>query len=236
MTQHFFKTLMAWLFPHTCILCGHGAERLHDLCHACRDILPRAMHACLRCAIPMPESGICGLCLTTSPPFDITHALYLYAMPITKLILELKFNQKLVNARVLGELLSEKIMNTYMNTPLPECIIPMPLHVARLKERGFNQAMEIARPIALTTGLPIVWKNMVRIKATQPQAMLSAAERTKNIQDAFAITQPLAQKHVAVLDDVITTGNTIREFCSCLKQHGAQKIDVWCIARPDKIW
>lgn len=237
MKPYLLKKLCAWLLPYHCILCSYKTERWQDLCDQCRQALPQSMHACWRCAMPMPETGLCGLCLTTPPPFDHTHALYLYASPITNLILELKFSQALINARILGELLAEQITHTwYAQKPLPDLIIPMPLHVTRLKERGFNQAIEMARPIAQKTRLPLDVHSVLRIKPTLPQATLSASDRIKNVQGAFAVTCDLSGLHIAVVDDVITTGNTMREFCHILKQHGAQTIDVWCIARPDKIW
>lgn len=237
MKNHIINTLCAWLLPHTCILCGHHAERRLDLCDPCRALLPELTQGCLRCAIPMPMAGLCGQCLMAPPPFAITHALYLYLPPITKLILELKFSQSLVNARVLGELLAEKINNTwYAQKPFPDRIIPMPLHHQRLKERGFNQALELARPIARLLKRPIDIKSVTRTIATRPQAQLSSDERSKNIRGAFTVHRDLTGLHIAVIDDVITTGNTMREFCQQLTRAGAKTIDVWCLARPDKIW
>lgn len=145
--------------------------------------------------------------------------------------MQLKFNHALLNARILGELLAEKIHLWYQQQPLPEFIIPMPLHTKRLKERGFNQALEIARPISSSLGIPIDKTSCQRIKHTFAQATLHADQRQANIKKAFKVTSDLANKHIAVLDDVITTGNTITEFCRTLKKAGAGKIDVWCCAR-----
>lgn len=228
-----FKKIYAWLLPFTCLLCGTLSDRNQDLCQSCYQDLPLAKHSCLKCAIPISTIGICGQCLQKTPPLDKTYALFLYQNPITKLILELKFNQAIVNARVLGELLTEKIQTTwYKINPLPDVIIPIPLHASRLKERGFNQALEIARPIAKALKLPLSIHSCIRVKPTAAQATLHAAERQQNMKHAFSIKEDFSNQHIAVIDDVITTGSTINEFCAALKQNGAKSIDVWCCARP----
>jgi ComF family protein len=176
---------------------------------------------------------ICGICLHHSQPFNIAYALYLYQAPITKLILSLKFSRSLVNAHVLGGLLAEMIKTTwYKDKPFPSIIIPVPLHPKRLKERGFNQALELARPISRLLKIPIDALSCKRIKHTAAQATLSSIERQKNVKNSFKILKQFTTQHIAVLDDVITTGHTIREFCDALKRHGAKTIDVWCCARP----
>ncbi len=181
------------------------------------------------------ELLVCGQCLQKTPPFDATHALYSYQQPLIKLILELKFNQALVNARLLGEQLAAAVLQVWYKTkPLPNLIIPIPLHPTRLKERGFNQALEIARPIANMLKLPIDTTHCHRSKSTAPQATLLATERRKNVKGAFSVTENFTGQHVAVIDDVITTGSTVTEFCKVLKQHGVQKIDVWCCARSTR--
>lgn len=180
----------------------------------------------------MKNSLLCGTCLKEDPPFTQVYALYLYQPPITNLIMSLKFGNALANARILGELFAEKIQSEwYRNKPLPEAIIPMPLHPKRLKERGFNQAIEIARPVAKLLNRPLLVIECSRVKHTVAQATLSAKDRLVNIQGAFT-SSSLVYQHVAVLDDVITTGSTMNEFCNTLKKSGVQTIDVWCCARP----
>ncbi len=233
--NHYLKKACTWLLPFTCILCADPSKRNQDLCDSCLQSLPRLKQGCLCCAIPLsfsPTGLLCGQCLQKAPPFDVTHALYSYELPITKLILELKFTQALVNARLLGELLATEVLQVwYKAKPLPHVIIPIPLHTTRLKERGFNQALEIARPIAKALRLPINTTDCHRSKLTIPQSTLLATERHKNVKGAFNLTGNFTGLHVAVIDDVITTGSTMTEFCKVLKQHGAQRIDVWCCAR-----
>ena len=232
---HYLRKIAAWLLPYTCLLCQHPANRYQDLCEPCKKDLPLLKNACVRCAIPLdaPTTANCGFCQQNPPPFDTAHALYSYEPPIGNLILALKFNQSLIHARVLGELMAEKIQSRWYQTkPLPTLIIPVPLHPKRLKERGFNQALEIARPIAKILQLPIKTAITRRIKHTDAQAALPAVARQNNIKNAFIVTGDLRGQHLAVIDDVMTTGHTMTEFCKTLKRNGAGAIDVWCCARP----
>lgn len=236
MKLHYLKKALSWLLPYTCILCGEHSSRQQDLCETCYQNLPWLPYSCLCCAIPLstPEQ-LCGHCLHHAPPFGKTYSLFLYQAPIAKLIIELKFKQSLVNARVLGELMAIHLQKQYQTQPLPEIIIPVPLHSERLKERGFNQALELARPIARALHLPIHTHTIQRVKATLAQTSLSAEERRQNMKNAFLVTQNLVYNHVAAVDDVITTGNTVTEFCKTLRQSGIQRIDVWCCARAGSI-
>ncbi len=234
--SHYLKKIYNWLLPHTCILCNQNAHRLQDLCQACLKDLPSLILACKRCARPLSfqeRSLICDECLKNPPPFDHSYALYLYQPPVTKLIMDLKFREALVNAKIWGELLADKIQQDwYQLALLPEAIIPVPLHKNRLKERGFNQALEIARPIAKALHLPIEMALCQRVKATAAQATLPADQRAENIKRAFRITRFTNYRYVAVVDDVMTTGQTITELCLTLKRAGIKQIDVWCCARP----
>jgi ComF family protein len=234
--NHYLKKIAAWLLPYTCLFCSASSSRQQDICQACLDDLPKLENPCPRCAKPLPFAHsdlTCGECIKLSPPFDFTHALFAYESPITRFIMQLKFNHALVNARILGELLTEKIQRDwYQHKPLPNLIIPMPLHPNRLKERGFNQAIEIARPIAKSLQLPLQLSDCLRIKETAAQATLLAKERQYNIKQAFKVNKNFSGQHIAVIDDVITTGHTMTEFCKSLKKAGASKIDVWCCARP----
>lgn len=231
------KKLLSWLLPGTCILCGHLSHREQDLCLSCLKDLPTPQASCQICAISLQAEAICGQCLQNTPPFDATFALFDYKEPIDHLLLELKFNQKLMNARLLGELMAEKIQTSWYKTkPLPDVIIPVPLHAQRLIERGYNQALEIARPIKKRCQIPIDITTCQRIKPTAPQATLAAKDRETNVKQAFISNQRWDHYTVAVIDDVMTTGNTMREFCQLLKQKGAKRIDVWCSARVTSIF
>lgn len=146
--------------------------------------------------------------------------------------MELKFHEKIINARILGELLLTAVKTIwYQNKELPTVLLPMPLHFHRLRTRGFNQAVEIARPIAKGLNIPLNTTACQRSKNTLPQAMLPEEKRRQNLQNAFTIKENFAGQHIAVLDDVITTGHTLAEFIQTLTRAGAAKIDVWCCAQ-----
>jgi ComF family protein len=158
--------------------------------------------------------------------------LFPYVTPVIELIIRLKFQRQLSHAQAFGELMCRAIStNWYVHKPLPELIIPVPLHRQRLRERGFNQALEIARPIAKTLAIPVDITGIRRIRDTRAQSGLPAARRKDNIAHAFAAEREYHGSHIAILDDVITTGYTIRELSKELKSRGASRIDIWCCAR-----
>jgi len=227
-----------WLLPPTCLLCGTAAKRDLDLCFACERDLPWLTNACVICSIPLPEETVslqCGNCLKRPPSFDKVLALFSYANPIDRFITGLKFHNRLVYAKLLGTLLANKIEAAYRNEKLPECIIPVPLHRDRLIERGFNQAVELARPIKEKLKIPLDITSCQRIRNTSAQTQLPASQRCNNVKHAFSINPIPQLHHVALLDDVMTTGHTIIELCHILRYAGVEKIDVWCCARTNLI-
>lgn len=227
-----------WLLPPTCLLCGATTKRDIDLCFACEQDLPWLTNVCTGCSLPLPEqtpSIHCGNCLKNPPPFNKVLALFSYANPIDKFITNLKFHNRLVYAKLLGTLLANKIEAVYSNEKLPECIIPVPLHRNRLIERGFNQAVELARPIKQKLKTPLDIVSCQRIRNTSAQTQLPASQRHNNIKNAFTFNPTLPLRHVALLDDVMTTGHTIIELCYILRYAGVEKIDVWCCARTNLI-
>ena len=225
--------LQSVLFPSTCVLCHSPTSRSFDICSACECDLPRLSSRCVICAAPLhvDTEQCCGACLHEPPPFDHTIALWQYDFPTNKLILDLKFHAKLVNARIISELFIKQLQRHYEKKNMPECIIPVPLHKKRLHERGFNQAIEIAKPIAKQCKIPLEITLCHRTRATQAQSSLPAKKRQQNIKGAFDLTRPCEYKHIAILDDVVTTGHTIREMCRGLKKAGVERIEVWCVAR-----
>jgi ComF family protein len=215
------------------VLCSDPSDCDRDLCSACTAALPTIKHACSYCALPLidVDATVCGVCLRKQPAFDHTIALCYYQQPLEKFISQLKFHRRLEYAKVLGSLLAERLTTFYENKTLPECIIPMPLHRKRLQERGYNQALEIARPIAKRLKLPLNTKHCQRIRATKAQSSLPAHQRRANIFQAFDIAKTLRARHVAIIDDVVTTGSTVAELSQALREVGVEKIDIWCCAR-----
>jgi ComF family protein len=228
--------LYRWVLPKQCLFCGISLRQRLAICVPCFKDLPSLPDHCPQCARFMPASKAsalpCGMCLKNQPDFHKVYALFPYQPPIIHLILKLKFMDRLDYAQTFGELLAERVsLDWYANLPLPDILIPMPLHVQRLRARGFNQALEIARPIARRLKLPLDTTGIERIKPTLPQSGLSALERRKNIKGAFKIKHDYSGKRIAVIDDVVTTGSTINALCASLKHNGAQHIDIWTVAR-----
>jgi ComF family protein len=146
------------------------------------------------------------------------------------MITQLKFEEKLIYAKLLGQLLAKKILQHYTNISLPTLIIPVPLHKKRLQERGFNQALEIAKTVGRLLNIKIDKTSCIRKKNTAAQSTLDAQKREENIKHSFELTQPITASHIAILDDVITTGATTQELAKTIQQSNFKKIDIWCCA------
>lgn len=229
--NNWLNNIQTWLLPPVCTLCGAPGSHGRDLCQACAEELPHNDIACHNCALPLPttESSLCGQCLQKPPPYDSTISLYHYAEPITHLITGLKFQRQLGVARLLGEQLADHLL---VKTVLrPDCILPVPLHSRRLASRGYNQALELARPIARRLGLPVETRLCVRTRATLPQTGLSAVERRSNLRKAFSLNYPCDYRHVAIVDDVMTTGQTVAALAQLLRKAGVKQVQVWTVAR-----
>lgn len=228
--------------PWQCVLCHSKASSHYSLCLACEKDLPILSRSCRHCAriLTMSESDlICSQCILTPPPIERTYAVFRYENPIIQFIISLKFNQKLIYAHLLGHLLIKHIEEKYylsqnnQNNLFPDLLLPVPLHKKRLQHRGFNQALEITRPIAKKYQLPIDTIGVQRIRATDAQSHLSAHERKKNMAGAFVSCKRYDGLSIAIIDDVMTTTHTVFELAKLLKQQGASQIVAWVAARTD---
>ncbi len=221
------------LFHSACIVCR---EKTHQpLCNPCFELLPHHTHGCYQCAdrsvTPHSQRYHCGQCLSTPPAYDRTIAPFLYQGFIQSWVLDLKFHQRIRRATYLARLFTSQLATYYSNHDLPSLIIPIPLHQKRLQQRGYNQAHCIAYHINRLTHIPTTSTVLKRHRSTQPQAQITLAERKKNVSHAFTCTTTHLPRHIAVLDDVMTTGHTLNAACKTLKHSGAQRIDAWVIAR-----
>jgi ComF family protein len=229
----------AVLPPH-CLLCGTRSDSPRDLCLACAADLTANRPACARCALPLATSAArCGECLDREPPFDAAFAPYLYGHPFDLLLTKLKFGHSLAAGRVLAELWISSLRTALADATLgalPDAIVPVPLHAARLRERGYNQALELAKPIAREFGIALAPDLLRRTRATSPQSDLDASARRKNLRRAFAVETPRSEApaHIVLLDDVMTTGATLRECARTLKRAGIARVDVWALARAPR--
>lgn len=217
-----------WLLPWRCLLCGDaGADGL-DLCAACAAELPRNTSCCARCALPLPRAAaLCGACQRKPPPWDAAWAPFRYGWPLDRLEARYKFGRDLAAGRALAEL--------WRRIPAPAAplwILPVPLHRGRLRERGYNQALELARPLGRALGVPVRHDLLSRAHATTAQTELDAAARRRNVRGAFVLRAGAElPAHVAVLDDVMTTGATLAECARVLKRAGVARVEAWALAR-----
>lgn len=228
-----FQQLIKSVYPPRCVLCGCGGFNQRDICQQCYQALPWVRSACRQCALPLPDDSgydmLCGNCLKKPPRFDHSLSLFSYEADAVALVHQLKFNEKLAIARLLGELLVDLISVRHIE--LPDFIVPVPLYRKRLRQRGFNQSIEIARPVARKFGIELDVKSAVRLRDTTSQTGLDRKQRRKNIRGAFDCVQPLNAQHVAIVDDVVTTTSTVNELARVLKRAGAVRVDVWSVAR-----
>jgi ComF family protein len=214
------------LLPQDCLLCGAASGKA-ALCSACAaDLPPLDATGCPVCAQPMPVAGTCGACLARPPHFDATAAAWRYAFPLDQLIQSLKYAHRLASADFLGRALAALPL-----TSAPDIILPVPLSAARLRERGFNQSVELARPLARHLGVPLELEHIRRCRDTTPQAGLPWKERARNIRHAFECRIDLTGKNILVVDDVMTTGATLNELARILKAHGAARVENRVVAR-----
>jgi ComF family protein len=218
------------LLPPTCVVCGGEGEDL-DLCAACRAALPWNRHACRRCALPLAGDGtqaVCGLCRLAPPPLERVQCPLHYAFPVDRLLPRLKFH---------GDLAAGAVLATVAAWALdpedpPAALVPVPLHAARLRQRGYDQALEIARALSRQCGPPVRADALRRVRATAAQSRLDARARRGNLQDAFSLRPGVRlPAHVALVDDVMTTGATLHACARALREGGVERVDAWCLAR-----
>jgi ComF family protein len=217
--QRWQRAIGAALLPPVCCLCGAPGQAPDlDLCDVCNTLLPVLGGA----AGSKPAIGDDTLLRT------LFH--FKYAYPVDHFIRALKFRGERIFARVLGELLARE--HRSRGWALPACIVPMPLHVARLRERGFNQSLEIARFAAAALGARVESRALVRRIATREQSGLSLQARRNNVRGAFRVVQSLP--HGPIADDVVTTGSTAMAAIDALKASGAREVELWAVASVEK--
>ncbi len=224
-------TALRLLLPSTCALCGGGCDGV--VCAGCQEAYAVSRPRCGRCANPLPdEDALCGACLASAPPFDATVAAVDYAAPLDHLVLQLKFGARLALAPWCAGMLRDAVL-ARPGLALPELLCPVPLGPGRLVERGFNQALEIARPLAGALGVPLHPRLAERTLDTPAQSGVAPAERARNVRGSFAVTEPdrVAGRHVGVVDDVMTSGHTLGELAATFKRFGAARVTNLVFAR-----
>lgn len=230
-----------WAWPQQCNVCASWqGERV---CPACVQRFAAPRTRCLRCAIDAPGLStlldLCGACLTAPPAFDFAVAAVNYGEPWSELITRFKFRQQPGLAPALVERLVDAArQHPQALQPPPDWLLPVPLAAERLRERGYNQAWELARRAARQLGLRADARLLLRTRHTGHQLGLDESARHANLRDAFVV-EPLRRhevrgRRVAVVDDVMTTGATAQELALTLKQAGAAQVQIWVVARTPK--
>jgi ComF family protein len=221
------RSIFSSAFIRHCLLCT-AASGEQPLCNACRADLPwHRQPQCPQCATPTPGGQVCGACLKHPPAFDHSHVALAYAFPVDQLIPRLKYHAQLAIVPVLGDCLAEAVASF----PRPDRLIPMPLHAKRIRQRGFNHASEIAREVAKRLKLPLDLASCQRIRDTPPQMGLKHDARRRNVRGAFACPGDVQGLHIALIDDVMTTGTSLDELAATLKRAGAREVSCWVVAR-----
>jgi ComF family protein len=217
------------VLPSHCLLCGARGQGSLSLCKACAADMPRNDACCAHCALPLESPApLCGRCLKREPAWDAAWAPFRYEWPLAQLEARYKFGGDLAAGRTLA------LLWIASSKPggLPQAIVPVPLHRSRLCRRGYNQALELAKPLAKHLRIPLLRDALQRTRATDAQTELTAVQRRKNVRGAFAARfDDSIPEHVAVLDDVFTTGATLTECTRVLKKAGVARVDAWALAR-----
>ena len=214
-----------------CLLCAAPAPLARELCAACRHDLPWLGTCCLYCALALPAtaaSDVCPACRRRAH-FDSAIGALHYAAPVDWLITRLKFQGRLNHARLLGDLLAARLDAQPFERP--DALVPIPLHPAGYRRRGFNQAERIAARLTRPCGAPLRRDVLQRRRDTRRQSELPATRRAANVRDAFVATRALADWHVAIIDDVVTTGHTAAAAARALRAAGCSRVDLYCVAR-----
>ena len=216
------------LWPSRCVVCREAGVPGLDLCSRCDAGLPRLRSACVRCALPLPMPGVCGACRRKPSPLGEVHAACLYAAPVDRLLPRFKFHGDLASGRVLSQLM----IDAFRALPPPDALVPVPLHGGRLRARGYDQALELGRPLATALRIPLRSRVLFRVRATAPQSRQDAITRRRNVRRAFAVRSGASvPAHAVLVDDVMTTGATLHAAADALLRAGAVRVDAWVCAR-----
>jgi ComF family protein len=222
----------------TCLLCAETADTGQPLCSACEAELPWLGGHCSVCALPLPGEGlVCGACLKRPPSFARVEAPWRYDFPLDSLITRFKHQAQWPMGRLLAGLLSQHLQHAYAEgLPRPDLLLAVPLGRKRLRSRGFNQAEMLAGWLGKELRLPVQSRWLLRPLEGAHQQELDAAARKRNLRRAFALHEraDVKSRHIALIDDVLTTGATAEALARLLLKAGAARVDIYCLARTPK--
>lgn len=230
MSQHIARSIShTFRLPSVCTLCHQRHRGPHAVCFECQQHFTLIGPACYHCALPLPNQSflVCGHCCKSKPYLDQVIAPYHFKEPLRSLLHEFKYSEGLYLSSFLANIITQLLNKEVLMT---ECLIPVPLHTKRLRNRGFNQAAELTKQLSRSLKLPYHLTICSKKINTPPQASLAAAQRRKNLSHAFK-SKPIPYQHVTLIDDLLTTGSTLNELAKVLKNQGVQRVDAWCCAR-----
>ena len=221
-----------------CLLCDEPAEAEMPICVACETDLPWLGDHCQTCALPLFAAGLtCGECLLEPPAFEQVVVPWRYGFPVDSLITRFKHNAKWPFGHLLADVLGQYLQHRFdEGLPRPDVLLPVPLANKRLRQRGFNQAAMLARWLSQSLDLPCEERVLRRVKETGAQQDLDAKARKHNLRNAFSLMPDarIKDRHLALVDDVLTTGATAQALARLLMNAGAARVDVYCLARTPK--
>ncbi len=228
--KNILKEMLYFALPNHCLLCQRRAAKTQPLCDLCEYESDKFIPGCQRCGLILSNAAsVCGACQKRPPSYSRFIAGVPYRFPFDHCVTQLKFHQRFLMADILAYLLAKQVNK--VPSVIPDFIIPVPLHITRLKERGFNQADFIARRLQKYLPVKILQGACHKIKATPAQTELSGKQRVKNLRGVFAAEKCFDGLHLAIVDDVVTTGATVDELAKVLIKNGARQVDVWTATR-----
>lgn len=215
--------------PSLCVLCHHYHHQSLAVCEACVGLFAQIGPACRYCALPLPDDKflVCGVCALEKPIVDTTITAYLFEEPLRILLHEFKYQEALYLGGFLAKLMLDALPNRTIET---QCLVPVPLHPTRMRQRGFNHAAELAKCLAKKLKIPCELNLCKKIIHTAPQASLNKKQRKRNLSGVF-LSKVTNYRHITLIDDLLTTGSTANELARAFKQQGVARVDLWCCAR-----
>ena len=223
-------SVLRWMTPPCCLFCHDQPEYRHGLCQACWHTLPFGLGwCCSHCGGALAQAGICGQCRQRPPDFDDIAVPLLYEAPVDRMLCALKYRQLLSFARTAAGVIADNVLKRHQKRPDLLCAVPMTPRA--LRRRGLNQSAFIAQLVSRTLGIPIRVSLLKKVRDTDQQSTLNARERQKNLIQAFHCKHRLDGRHIALVDDILTTGATANEVSKILKAAGAARVDIWVCAR-----
>lgn len=227
----------------SCLLCMARCGAQQSVCSDCLASFPTLGLACQKCCEPIVSTAtdvlgddlLCPRCQQGKRQFQVCISALQYIPPVSSMVQKLKYNGRLLYLKPLSVHLLNELDRHYADTPWPEALLPVPMHWWKLRKRSFNQAQLIAKILSKETGISLLSGYVQKLRTGSSQSRLAAKLRERNIRHSYRVKKTIALRHIAIVDDVMTTGATIDELCRVLKKDGVETIDVWCIARTPPV-